>query len=257
MGLRRIIGKGRAWGNALGGWRAQGRDAHGRWLPKGGGSIRAAGRTARRRYASSNKSAGATRTGAAKSAAHYAAGAMSEARNKGFFVSPSIGLSGGGVEAGYGRKLHPKSKWRATISVKVAVNRTDGGLAQAVRHKAADSLLKDHLAASEFIKKGSYDPGLPDMAVVAQGGQLKVVSGKKARKALQNNKARANAKAKTSKAKNAKRRQSRGTRKSPVQQSVATASRDEARKRAQQLKKANQAKGRYAGGRSVAKTISP
>lgn len=185
--MRRL--RGRAWGNALGGWRRQGRDHKGRWLPKAGGAFRTAHRAGRygqaRRAMRSGGRIGA-REGAI-STAQYAVSAMSSLRQKGFFINPEVGLSGAGVSVGYGRKI--AKNWRGSVAIKVSVRRTNDPF-QAGVDKAFDK------AGETFGKGAGRDSQLYNLAkygvattpidgtvITRSGTTLRMKSGGKAARA--------------------------------------------------------------------------
>lgn len=56
------MARGRAWGNALGGWRLQGRGPRGRWLPKGAGSRKSNYRPSRNQIAEQQRQAAIRKT---------------------------------------------------------------------------------------------------------------------------------------------------------------------------------------------------
>lgn len=185
---------GRAWGNALGGWRLQGRGPRGRWLPKGSSIFkifRSDMRDAHKvgsmaAYRSSMKSGGnrSARQGAI-SAANYAFGAMNNARSKGYFINPEIGLSGVGASVGYGRKISPKL--RASVSIKVAINRTDGGPIAAAADNFVNNSLQGMPGLQSLIKYGVVDTNIQDTVIVRQGDMLRVKSGRRANVARRRN----------------------------------------------------------------------
>lgn len=188
---------GRAWGNALGGWRLQPRGPRGRFMKKGAG-LRSAGRSfsasmrnahkvgkmAQYRHTLTTGGAVGARTGAV-GVASYALAAMNAARQQGYFINPEIGLSGAGISVGYGHKISPK--WRASISVKVAVQRTDGGPINAAIDNFVNNSLQGAPAAQSLIKYGVADTGIHDTVIVRQGDKLKLKSGRKANIARRRN----------------------------------------------------------------------
>lgn len=184
--MRRI---GRAWGNALGGWRRQGRDGKGRFLPKAGGTFRTAHRAGQySRARRTLKTGGRRGVGeGAISALSYGVTAANSLRQKGFFINPEIGLSGGGVSVGYGKKIAPN--WRGSIAIKVSVTRTNDPV-QKVMDKAFDK------AEGTFGKRVSRDSELYNLArygvastpvdgtvLVRSGTTLRLKSGGKAARA--------------------------------------------------------------------------
>lgn len=188
------MARGRAWGNALGGWRLQGRGPRGRWLPKGAGifkvfrgdmkSAHISGRNSAYRASYASGGSRSTKQGAIN-AASYAFAAMNNARAKGYFINPEIGLSGVGISVGYGRKI--SSKYRASVSIKVAVHRTDGGPIAA----ATDNFVRNSLGAypglQSLIQYGVMDTGIQDTVIVRQGDMLRVKSGRRANNARRKN----------------------------------------------------------------------
>lgn len=174
MGLRRSIGK--AWGNALGGWRLQRRDSHGRFMSKGGGASRAA----RARSIGANL------------------------HSKGFFIAPSIGMRGGGVDAGYGKSI--SKHFRASISVSAKIHYNGPSISEMAKNKAADRVFggddKVHgtskESANSLIKYGVARGPIEGTAVTFSDGTARLRYGAGANIAMQKNPAyRPDSKART------------------------------------------------------------
>lgn len=177
--MRRL---GRAWGNALGGWRRQGRDSKGRWLPKAGGAFRTAhraGNLSRARRALRTGGQTGAREGAI-SALSYGVTATNSLRQRGFFVNPEIGLSGGGVSVGYGKKIAPN--WRGSVAIKVSVTRTNDPVQQAV-DKAFDSTIGRNNELYNLARYGVASTPVDGAALVRSGTTLRLKSGGKASRA--------------------------------------------------------------------------
>lgn len=184
--MRRI---GRAWGNALGGWRRQGRDSKGRWLPKAGGAFRTAHRAGNLSRARRTMRSGG-RVGAREgmiSALSYGVAATNSLRQKGFFINPEVGLSGAGVSVGYGKKIAPN--WRGSVAIKVSVNRTNSPVHEAmdkVFDKAGDTFGKSVGRESELYNLARYGVAstpVDGTVLVRSGTTLRVKSGGKAARA--------------------------------------------------------------------------
>lgn len=193
-----VRGLGRAWGNALGGWRMQGRTSRGQFMRKGMGAarrapgqfrtdMRNAGQAgAKAQYRSTYRSGG--NPGMKQSAlgvAEYAFAAMNSARKRGYFINPEIGLSGVGVSVGYGQKIAPK--YRASVAIKVSINRTDGGPIVAATDNFVRNSLADYPHLQSLIQYGVIDTGMHDTAIVREGTTLRVKSGRKANTAIRKN----------------------------------------------------------------------
>lgn len=175
------MARGRAWGNALGGWRRQGRDGKGRWLPKFGRfrTAHRAGRYSQARRAMKTGGRRGAREGATSSAM-YAVAAMNSLRSHGFFINPEIGLSGGGVSVGYGKKIAPN--WRGSIAIKVAVRRTNDPVQQAV-DKAFDKTVGRDNELYNLARYGVASTPVDGTVLVRSGSTLRVKSGGKAARA--------------------------------------------------------------------------
>lgn len=198
MAIRR--GLGRAWGNALGGWRKQRRNGRGQFMGKFGADMRYAHKIgSMSAYRNTYKSAGlkGTKQGAL-GAAHYTLGALNAARTRGYFVNPEIGLSGAGISVGYGQKVSPNL--RASISVKVAINRTDGGPIQVAAKSFIDNSFGQSPGLQSLLQYGVMDTKIHDTVIVRNGDKLQMKSGRKANAARNKNPAY-RAKAATDKAK--------------------------------------------------------
>lgn len=175
--------RGRAWGNALGGWRRQGRDGKGRWLPKAGGAFRTANRAGRMaQYRRTYRRGGAPRTRKEGliSAATYGITAINSMRSQGFFINPEVGLSGAGVSFGYGKKV--SKKYRGSIAIKVAVTRTDDPV-QAAVDKAFDRTVGRDNELYNLARYGVASTPVDGTVLVRSGTTLRVKSGGKAARA--------------------------------------------------------------------------
>lgn len=184
--MRRI---GRAWGNALGGWRRQGRDSKGRWLPKAGGAFRTAHRAGNLSRARRTMKTGG-RVGAREgmvSALSYGITATNSLRQKGFFINPEVGLSGAGVSVGYGKKI--AKNWRGSVAIKVSVSRTNSPVHEAMDKafdKAGDTFGKSVSRDSELYNLARYGVAstpIDGTVLVRSGTTLRVKSGGKAARA--------------------------------------------------------------------------
>lgn len=175
------MARGRAWGNALGGWRRQGRDGKGRWLPKFGGfrTAHRAGRYSQARRAMKTGGRRGAREGAASSAM-YAVSAMNSLRGQGFFINPEIGLSGGGVSVGYGKKI--AGNWRGSVAIKVSVRRTNDPVQQAV-DKAFDKTIGRDSELYNLARYGVASTPVDGTVLVRSGTTLRIKSGGKAARA--------------------------------------------------------------------------
>lgn len=185
--MRRL--RGRAWGNALGGWRRQGRDGKGRWLPKGG-ALRTAARAGRMaQYRRTYRRGGAPRTRreGLTSSAVYGITAINSLRSKGFFINPEVGLSGGGVSVGYGKKI--AKNWRGSVSIKFAVTRTNDPVEKLVdgafdrAGKTFGKSVGRDSEAHRLIKYGVASTPVDGTVLVRSGSTLRIKSGGKAARA--------------------------------------------------------------------------
>lgn len=217
MAIRRL---GRAWGNALGGWRAQARNRRGQFMGKMGaarsavrsvprkvsGDMRHAHRIgAMAQYRSTYREGGAPGArGGALAAAEYTLGAINAARKRGYFIHPEIGLSGIGVSVGYGQMVARNT--RASVSVKVAVSRTDGGPVVAGANRFIDNSLGEYPGLYSLLKYGVMDTGIQDTVIVRNGDRLQMRSGRKANIARNKNPAYRASAGKTGKQYRAERR---------------------------------------------------
>lgn len=193
-----VRGLGKAWGNALGGWRLQGRTNRGQFMKKGFSAARRAPSAFRAdmkdahrigkmsQYRSTYTSGGnRSMKQNALGAAEYAFSAMNAARKKGYFINPEVGLSGVGVSVGYGRKIAPK--YRASVAIKVSISRTDGGILVAATDNFVRNSLGDYPHLQSLIQYGVMDTGMHDTAIVRDGTTLRVKSGRKANVAMRRN----------------------------------------------------------------------
>lgn len=174
--------RGRAWGNALGGWRRQGRDGKGRWLPKGAAFRQAHKVGKMSQYRSTYKrqgGSGGVKSGAL-AAATYGVGAMNSLRSAGFFINPEIGLAGGGVSAGYGRQIAPG--WRGSVAIKVSVRRNNDPVKDYI-DKGFKAAGADGGNLHNLVKYGVAQTPIDGTVLVRSGTTIRMKSGGKAARA--------------------------------------------------------------------------
>lgn len=169
---------GKAWGNALGGWRRQPRGPGGRFGHKFGSFKRAnqLGRMAAYRYTYRNGAPRGAKAGA-RTAGKYGLAAVNHLRKQGFFINPEIGLSGAALSTGYRKAIAPK--WNASIAIKVSVQRSDGGPIEAMK----DQALKKVFGGGELYNLAKYGVAstpISDTVITRQGTTLRMKSGAKA-----------------------------------------------------------------------------
>lgn len=173
------MARGRAWGNALGGWRSQPRGRGGRFGHKFGSAFRDANRIGKMSQYRRTYKGGGQRgfKSGAMSAATYAVGASNHLRSKGFFINPEIGLQGGGVSAGYGRDIG--GGWRGSIAIKVAV-RKDNDPVSMLRDKAFDKTIGRDNELYNLSRYGVASTPIDGMVITRSGASLRAKSGRKA-----------------------------------------------------------------------------
>lgn len=172
MGIRRLARRGRAWGNALGGWRQQGRNSKGQFMRKG---VRAS--ISRNLYR--NQLKGKTRK---RDTARAVATSLHQ---QGFYIAPEAGLGGVGLDAGYGKIVAPKV--RASVSVSVKLRYTGGNPVDVARSKIADKVFEKGSNSHSMAKYGVAKGPIEGTAVTFQNGQAKLKYGAAANTATNRN----------------------------------------------------------------------